>query len=44
MESHRLGRGGHNIDGSVHMDVPIEISDGTPGVMAAVDGAEVSLQ
>ena len=44
VESRRLGLGGHNVDGSVHMDVPVEISEGTPGVMVAVGGTEVSLQ
>ncbi len=39
-----MGIGGHNVDGSLHMDVPVEISEGTPGAMVAVDGTEVSLQ
>ncbi|WP_196232588.1 hypothetical protein [Variovorax paradoxus] len=28
----------------VHMGVPVDISEGTPGVMVAADGTEVSLQ
>ncbi|HWT21684.1 MAG TPA: hypothetical protein VN280_22510 [Variovorax sp.] len=43
VETRRMGIGGPNIDGSVHMGVPIEISEGTPGVMVAADGTEVSL-
>lgn len=44
VESRRLGIGGHNVDGSIHMDVAVEISERTPGVMVAVDGTEVSRQ
>lgn len=44
VESRRLGIGAHNVDSSVHMDVPVEIAEGTPGVMVAADGTEVSLQ
>ena len=43
-ETRRVGIGGPNTDCSVHMGVPIEISEGTPGVMVTADGAEVSLQ
>jgi hypothetical protein len=43
-ETRRTGIGGPKTDCSVHMGVPIEISEGTPGVMVAADGAEVSLQ
>jgi hypothetical protein len=39
-----MGIGGPNIDGRVHMGVPVEISEGTPGVMVSADGNEVSLQ
>jgi hypothetical protein len=31
------------IDPTNHMGVPIEISEGTPGVMIAADGTKVSL-
>ncbi|MCR8956262.1 hypothetical protein M0765_000505 [Variovorax sp. S2] len=44
VESRLMGIGGHNVDGSVHMDVPVEIAEGTPGVMVNGDGSEVSLQ
>lgn len=44
VESRRGGIGGPNIDGGVHMAVPVEIAEGTPGVMIAADGTEVSLQ
>ncbi|MGQ2993686.1 hypothetical protein [Variovorax sp. UC122_21] len=30
-------------DSMVHMGVPIELAEGTPGVMVAADGDEVSL-
>jgi len=30
-------------DFRTHMGVPIEVSDGTPGVMVAADGSEISL-
>lgn len=44
VETRRTGIGGPTVDGSVHMGVPIEISEGTPGVMVNADGTEVSLQ
>ena len=44
VETRRTGIGGPNIDGRVHMGVPIEIAEGTPGVMVSADGTEVSLQ
>jgi len=44
VESRLKGIGGHNVDGSIHMDVPVEIAEGTPGVMVAADGTEVPLQ
>ena len=43
VETRRMGIGGPNIDGSVHMGVPIELSENTPGVMVAADGSEVAL-
>lgn len=43
VESRRKGIGGHNVDGGIHMGVPVEVTEGTPGVMVAADGAEVSL-
>ena len=30
-------------DTMIHMGVPIELAEGTPGVMVAADGAEVAL-
>ncbi|BEP34368.1 hypothetical protein GmRootV59_13420 [Variovorax sp. V59] len=42
-ETRRTGLGGPNSDCSVHMGVPIEISEGTPGVMVSADGTELSL-
>ena len=44
MESRRSGIAGPNVDCGAHMDVPVEISEGTPGVMVNADGTEVSLQ
>jgi len=32
------------VDGSIHMGVPVEIAEGTPGVMVNADGTEISLQ
>lgn len=43
-ESRRTGIAGPNVDCGVHMDVPVEIAEGTPGVMVNADGTEVSLQ
>ncbi|MDQ0610960.1 hypothetical protein QFZ83_005131 [Variovorax sp. W1I1] len=42
-ESRRNGIGGPKSDVRVHMGVPVEISENTPGVMIAADGSEVSL-
>ncbi|WP_256220288.1 MULTISPECIES: hypothetical protein [unclassified Variovorax] len=43
MDSRRAGIGGAAADVTEHMGVPVEVAEGTPGVMVAVDGAKVSL-
>ncbi|AVQ81631.1 hypothetical protein [Variovorax sp. PMC12] len=42
--SRRAGIGGPKADVSEHMGVPVEVVEGSPGVMVAADGTEVSLQ
>jgi hypothetical protein len=44
VDSRRAGIGGAAADVTEHMGVPVEVAEGTPGVMVAADGAEVSLQ
>lgn len=43
-ESRRAGIGGAKSNVNEHMGVPVEVSDGTPGVMVAANGTEVTLQ
>lgn len=44
VESRRAGIGGAKANISEHMGVPVEVAEGTPGVMVAADGTEVTLQ
>ena len=44
VESRRTDICGSNVNCAVDMDVPVEIAEGTPGVMINADGTEVSLQ
>jgi hypothetical protein len=43
VDSRRADIGGAAADVTEHMGVPVEVAEGTPGVMVAVDGAKVSL-
>lgn len=43
VDTRKAGIGGPKINGNEHMGVPVEISEGTPGVMVNADGTEVSL-
>ena len=44
VESRRAGTGGPKANVGEHLGVPVEVAEGTPGVMAAADGTEVTLQ
>lgn len=40
----RNGIGGAKANINEHMGIPVEVAEGTPGVMVAADGSEVSLR
>ena len=44
VESRRAGIGGPKANVGEHLGVPVEVAEGTPGVIVAADGTEMTLQ